>query len=106
MSFPTREQRGWALIVVGREVLNEFARRHADIRSQLQAWLAEAEEAQWAVPDDIKRRYPTASFLAGNRVVFNLKGRKYRMVVKISYEVRVVMVEKVGTHAEYSDWEL
>ena len=92
--------------VVGLEVLAEFARTHADVRSQLQAWLAEAEEAQWKVPDDIQRRYPTASFLADNRIVFNLKGRKYRMVVKLSYRLQIVMIERAGTHAEYSKWEL
>lgn len=104
--FPHRDHRGWALKVVGREVLSEFARRHAGVRSQLQAWLAEAEEAQWRVPEDIQRRYPTASFLAANRVVFNLKGRKYRMAVKVSYQLQVVMVERIGTHAEYSKWKL
>lgn len=94
------------MTVVGREVVSEFARRHAEVRSQLQTWLAEAEEAQWRTPEDIQRRYPTASFLAGNRVVFNLKGSKYRMLVKVSYQIQVVMVEKVGTHAQYSKWEL
>ena len=94
------------MTVVGLEVLSEFTRTHAEVRSQLQAWLAEAEEAQWRVPEDIKRRYRTASFLSGNRVVFNLKGRKYRMVVKVSYQLQIVMVERMGTHAEYSEWEL
>lgn len=94
------------MIVVGREVIAEFAQKHADVRPQLEAWLAEAEESQWRTPDEIKRRYPKASVLANNRVVFDLKGNKYRMVVKISYQVQVVMVERVGTHAEYSKWEL
>jgi|SRR5208283_2665109 len=101
-----RDHRGWPVKVVGLELLSEFARTHAEVRPQLQGWLAEAEAAQWRVPDDIQRRYPTASFLAGNRVVFNLKGRKYRMVVKISYKLQIVMVQRVGTHAEYSKWEL
>jgi mRNA interferase HigB len=91
---------------VGLEILSEFTRTHAEVRSQLQAWLAEAEEAQWRAPEDVKRRYRTASFLSGNRVVFNLKGRKYRMVVKVSYQLQIVMVERMGTHAEYSKWEL
>jgi mRNA interferase HigB len=94
------------LTVVGLEILSEFTRTHAEVRSQGQAWLAEAEEAQWRVPEDIKRRYRTASFLSGNRVVFNLKGRKYRMVVKVSYQLQIVMIERMGTHAEYSKWEL
>ena len=104
--FPNRDHRGRALRVVGLEVLSEFARAHAEVRSQLQVWLTEAQEAQWKVPEDIQRCYPTASFLAGNRIVFNLKGRKFRLLAKISYEVQIVMVERVGTHSEYSKWEL
>ncbi|MGB9485800.1 MAG: type II toxin-antitoxin system HigB family toxin [Terriglobia bacterium] len=92
--------------VLGLEVLAEFARTHAEVRTQLQVWLAEAEEAQWKGADDIQRRYPTASFLADNRVVFNVKGRKYRMVVKVSYRLQIVMIDRVGTHAEYSKWVL
>jgi mRNA interferase HigB len=104
--IPDRNHRSWALVVVGLEVVANFAQKHADVRSQLKAWLAEAEESQWRTPDDVKRRYPTASVLADNRVVFNLKGRKYRIVARISYNIQVVMIEKVGTHAEYSKWEL
>jgi mRNA interferase HigB len=94
------------LIVLGREVLAQFAQGHAEVRAQLQAWLAEAEDSEWKSPDDVKRRYPTASVLTENRVVFNLKGNKYRMLVQIGYQARVVLVQKLGTHAEYSKWEL
>jgi len=92
--------------VLGREVLAQFARGHAEVRSQLQAWLAEAEDSEWSSPDDVRRRFPTASVLAGDRVVFNLKGNKYRMLVRISYGARIVLILKLGTHAEYSKWEL
>ncbi|HEV2494954.1 MAG TPA: type II toxin-antitoxin system HigB family toxin [Terriglobia bacterium] len=94
------------MIVLGRDVLAQFAEAHADVRPQLQAWLAEAEDSEWQSPAEVKRRYPAASLLAGNRVVFNLKGTKYRMLVQIGYQARVVMVQKIGTHAEYSKWEL
>jgi|SRR5579863_266029 len=104
--FPKRDHRCRALIVVGRKVLAEFAQQHADVRSQLQAWLAEAEESEWESPSDVKRRYPTASVLADNRVVFNLKGNKYRLLVRIGYQAQVLVVERLGTHAEYSKWEL
>lgn len=90
------------MIVVGREDLAEFAREHAEARSQIQAWLAEVEDSEWKSPGDVKRRYPTASLLAANRVVFNLKGNKYRMLVRISYEIQLVMIQRIGTHAEYS----
>lgn len=92
--------------VVGREKLELFAVRHADVRSQIDAWLWEVMEADWESSVDVKSRYRTASFLAENRVVFNLRGNKYRLVAKISYTAQVVFVERVGTHAEYSRWTL
>ena len=58
----------------------------------------------WRTPAEVKARYVSASFLANNRVVFNLKGNKYRLDTKIAYQVGVVLVKRIGTHAEYSRW--
>ncbi len=92
--------------MVGRKVLTDFAGRHADVRSQVEAWFWEAEEANWRSPKDIKARYSSASFFSDNRVVFNLKGKKYRLLAKVSYDQQIVFVVKLGTHAEYSTWDL
>lgn len=92
--------------MVGRKRLTDFAARHAEVRSQFDAWYWEVEEAEWKEPNDIKLRYPNASFLSGNRVVFNVKGNKYRILVKVSYQLREVLVLRVGTHGEYSKWKL
>ena len=59
------------------------------------------QAAQWRGPQDIKNRYPTASFLAEHRVIFNIKGNTYRLVVKARYRYGVVLIEWIGTHAEY-----
>ena len=90
--------------MVGTKILAEFADLHADVRSQIEAWFSEVEEANWKKPQDIRNRYPNASFLAGNRVVFNLKGNKYRLLVRIQLDLQIVRVVKLGTHAEYSTW--
>ena len=90
--------------VVGKKALEDFKQRHADARSQVDAWLCEVEEAEWQSSHDIKARYPTASFLPDNRVVFNLKGNNYRLDVKVSYENQVVLIKRIGTHAEYDHW--
>jgi mRNA interferase HigB len=90
--------------VVARERLEKFAAKHADARPQIDAWLCEVEEADWRTTNDIKARFPSASLLAENRVVFNLKGNKYRLDAKIGYEGQVVLVMRIGTHAEYSKW--
>ena len=92
--------------VVGRNVLDEFGRHHADVVQQIDNWLCEAEDAHWQSPKHLKRRYPHASILAENRVIFNLKGNRYRMEVKINYTLEIVLVKKMGTHAEYSKWNL
>lgn len=91
--------------VVGREALELFCRKHADVRAQVNAWIAEAEDAEWRTPNDIKARYAHASFLADNRVIFNLKGNRYRLDVKISYTTQVVFVKRIGTHEEYNSWK-
>ena len=90
--------------MVGTKILAEFADLHADVRSQIKAWFSEVEEANWKKPQDIRNRYPNASFLAGKRVVFNLKGNKYRLLVRIQFDLQIVRVVKLGTHAEYSTW--
>jgi mRNA interferase HigB len=91
--------------LVGRKLLEDFAALHADIRGPQNAWVAEVEEADWIAPADVKARFPSASFLADNRVVFNIKGNKYRVETKVSYEVNVVLVLRIGTHSEYSKWK-
>ena len=90
--------------VVGRTRLEEFASQHADIRAQLDAWLCEVEEADWKAPSDVKARFPSASILSDERIVFNLKGNRYRLEVKFSYAVKTVLIKRIGTHAEYSKW--
>jgi len=88
--------------VVGRTVLIEAARRHADVKKQIEAWHAEVTEADWNGPEDIKRRYASASFLAGNVVIFNIRGNKYRLVILANYPGKIVLVKWCGTHTEYS----
>ena len=92
--------------VIGVEVLDAFCCRHADVDQQVRAWVAEAKQAQWRKPMDIKGRYPCASFLKGGRVVFNLKGNKYRLLARVGYKSQIVRVLEIGTHAEYDTWNL
>jgi len=92
--------------LVGKELLAEFALQHAEIRSPLDAWICEVEDADWGGPADIKARYPSASILGHNRVIFNIKGNKFRIDAKVSFEIKVVLVRQIGTHSEYSKWKL
>lgn len=87
--------------VVGRSRLDAFCQRHSDARRWIENWLAEVEAASWRSPNEIKRRYSSVSFLAGNTVIFNVKGNDYRLEVTVAYKTAVVVVNWIGTHAEY-----
>jgi mRNA interferase HigB len=89
--------------VISRKQLREFAVRHPDAESSLRAWFHEAQRAHWDTTADIKRQYGSASILKDNRVVFNICGNKYRLVVKIHYHAEIVYVRFVGTHADYAN---
>jgi mRNA interferase HigB len=88
--------------VLNRELLLTFGEKHANAKRALDSWYQEAKAAAWQCPNDIKRRYPSADFLADNRVIFNIKGNHYRLVVKAAYQAGILRIEWVGTHAEYS----
>ena len=87
--------------VLGTEKLAECCKRYSLCREPLRAWYAEACRAVWKRPSDVTTRYPRASILRNCRVVFNIAGNKYRLVVGINYELETVVVRFVGTHEEY-----
>jgi mRNA interferase HigB len=89
------------LRLIGLETVHDFKRSYPMARKTIDAWIMEVEKADWETPQCIKERYRTADFLSGNRVIFNIKGNSFRLVVKINYRLRVVLVEWIGTHAEY-----
>lgn len=92
--------------LVGLPKLEALRRRHATARAAVDAWRIEVERASWRGPQDIKDRYSTASFLADNRVVFNIKGNSFRLVVKVRFQNNLVLIEWAGTHAEYDRLKL
>jgi mRNA interferase HigB len=89
--------------VIKRKTLVEFFQQpgHRDAKGALEAWYYEAKHAQWVSPADIKTQYRSASVLKNNRVVFNIAGNKYRLVVRINYDSKTVFVRFIGTHQEY-----
>ena len=90
--------------VISKQTLRQFwegAPGRKDAKRALEAWHREARRAAWASPQDVKRFYGSASVLKSGRVVFNVCGNRYRLVVRINYSQRIVFVRFVGTHAEY-----
>lgn len=86
--------------IIAKRALREFWSRYPDAEEPLLAWYREVEKEDWSKPSEIKDKYRNASFV-GDRVVFNIKGNDYRLVVRINYPYRVVYVRFVGTHKEY-----
>lgn len=87
--------------VIALRTLREFWERHPDARPSLEAWYSDVREAKWKAPSEIKDTYRNASIVGKNRVVFNMKGNSYRLVVAIQYEHGIVFVRFVGTHRDY-----
>jgi mRNA interferase HigB len=99
--LPFREQDFNGLIkvrVIGLESLEDFGGHHADARSQIDAWLCEVREAHWQSFQDIRARYPHASYLSENRATFNLKGSDYELEVKVNYPNKVVLIVDIRTN--------
>jgi mRNA interferase HigB len=87
--------------IFARRTILDFCERHPAAKQQARAWHDEAAKATWANPQDIKNRYASASFVGGNRVVFNLKGDDYRSITAIAYRIGAVSIKFIGTHTEY-----
>ena len=89
--------------VLGRVKLERFWKRHRTVEKHLRAWLTEVSVAGWNTPDDLLVSYPRARVLDGVRVLFNIKGNHYRLLTDIDYPQRTVLIQFVGTHAQYDD---
>lgn len=87
--------------VIAKKILREFWIKHEDSEQQLKSWFREAEKADWENPNQIQAEYPTASILKENRVVFNIKGNKYRLIAKVNYDYQMIWIRFIGTHAVY-----
>lgn len=87
--------------VISNKALIKFYSKHANAAAPLKAWYAEARHSKWKTPTDIKKKFNSADFLPGNRVIFNIGGNKYRIIVKIAYKPGLVYIRFVWTHAEY-----
>ena len=87
--------------IIARRTLREFWEQHPDAEEALRAWYHDAKQADWKTPSDIRRTYANASFVANNRVVFNIRGNNYRLIVALNYDYGIGYIRFVGTHNEY-----
>ena len=88
--------------IIAKKTLRKFWRGHADSEQYLKTWYETAKTSNWTSPSEIKATYANASILKNNRVVFNIKGNSYRLIVKFNFERQWAFIRFVGTHAEYN----
>ena len=92
--------------LIGKVRLEDFKREHPDAGAQVESWEKEVEAAEWKKPQDVGARYPKADFPGKLQVIFDICCNKYRLWVKVTYEMGIVLVKGVGTHKEYDKWDI
>lgn len=85
------------------KTLEDKWEKHPDAEGALKAWIDDVEDADWESPNDVQERYPNARPIEDNRIVFDIKGNDYRLIVHVFYPAKVVYTKWFGTHAEYDD---
>jgi mRNA interferase HigB len=102
--FPNREHGNFSRVrIIARGTLRDFWLINADAEQPLKTWFREAEDADWATPHAVKDQYGNASVIGDSRIVFNIAGNKYRLIVKFNYPYRIGYIRFIGTHAEYDE---
>ncbi|NWF73140.1 MAG: type II toxin-antitoxin system HigB family toxin [Nitrospirae bacterium] len=86
--------------IIAKRTLRTFWKRHPKAKGPLEAWHQEVSRADWATPSAVKAQFRSASVFQDNRVVFNIAGNQYRLIVKINYPYRIVYIRFIGTHAD------
>ena len=89
--------------IIARSTLREFWQLHADAEQPLKAWFQDVRSLKWTSPADIKAIYANASILPNNRVVFNINGNNYRIIVHVRYDLGIVFIRFVRTHQDYDN---
>ncbi len=89
--------------IIARRTLKGFWEKYPDSEQYLKTWYEITKAADWKSPNEIKKSYASASILKDNRVVFNIKGNSYRLIVKFNYQRQWVFIRFVGTHSEYDN---
>ncbi len=89
--------------IIAKSTLRAFYEQpnYQDSKSALEAWHYEVSKAEWSNPNEIKSQYKSASIVGSNKVVFNICGNKYRLIVKINYLANIVFIKFIGTHKQY-----
>ena len=89
------------MIITNKDILEKYSRKHVIVRSPVEKWIADVTTAQWTSLNDLRISFPSADYVGNGRIVFNIKGNDYRLIVIVLYVINVVEIRWIGTHAEY-----
>jgi mRNA interferase HigB len=98
--FPLREHTHWVRVIAQR-TLRAFWDRHPQAEQPLRSWLQEMRRGKFRKPSDVRHHYNSADFVGDDRVIFNIGGNKYRLVVHMSYRRQIALIKFIGTHKQY-----
>ena len=87
--------------IFSRKALRDFIRKHANASPSVESWYREAKHGGWKSFAEIREHFRSADSIQGNRVVFNLSGNRYRLIVKVAYKTQTLYIKFIGTHSEY-----
>ena len=87
--------------IFSKSTLREFWEKYPETEQYLKTWFDTTMNANWKNPNDVKKTYATASILKNERIVFNIKGNSFRLIVKLNFEKQWIFVRFIGTHSEY-----
>lgn len=87
--------------VLSKKILREFWELYPDAENQIKSWYEETLKGDWTNPNFVKDEFPNSRLIANDRVIFNIKGNQYRLVVRVNYKYKMVYVRFIGTHEEY-----
>ena len=102
--FPYREQSIILLAlmrIIAVHTIKKFWTKHPQTEQPLKSWVEEVQKAEWSNPQELKAHFRSASIITGKRVVFNIKGNCFRMIVHVEYRLKIVFMVWIGSHKEY-----
>ncbi len=87
--------------VIAKRTLREFWEKHTDTKQALLSWYKVAKSAKWQNFEEVKQQFGTCKILGDDRIIFKIKGNKYRLIVKITFTNQIIWIRFIGTHSDY-----